>query len=62
MARRPMKNCGEKKEGTACRALREEGVQKPQLAAIYRGVAHVLALDDVDYVFGDVGGVVPDAF
>ena len=32
------------------------------LAAVYCGVADVLALDDVDYVFGYVGGVVPDAF
>jgi hypothetical protein len=30
--------------------------------AIYRWVAHVLALDDVDDVFGDVGGVIADAF
>jgi hypothetical protein len=32
------------------------------LAAINRGVADVLALDDIDNVFGDVGGVVADAF
>jgi hypothetical protein len=30
------------------------------LAAVYCGVADVLALDDVDYVFGYVGGVVAD--
>ena len=33
-----------------------------RLAAVDRGVADVLALDDVDYVFGDVGGMVADAF
>jgi hypothetical protein len=32
------------------------------LAAVDGGVADVLALDDVDDVFGDVGGVVADAF
>jgi hypothetical protein len=32
------------------------------LAAVYAGVADVLALDDVDDVFGDVGGVIADAF
>ena len=32
------------------------------LAAVDCGVADVLALDDVDDVFGDVGGVVADAF
>jgi hypothetical protein len=31
-------------------------------AAVDGGVADVLALDDVDDVFGDVGGVVADAF
>ena len=31
------------------------------LAAVDRGVANVLALDDVDNVFRDVGGVVADA-
>ncbi len=30
------------------------------LAAVYCGVADVLALDNVDYVFGYVGGVVAD--
>ena len=32
------------------------------LAAVDRWVADVLALDDVDYVLRDVGGVVADAF
>ncbi len=32
-----------------------------RLAAVDGGVADVLALDDVDDVFGDVGGVVADA-
>ncbi len=31
------------------------------LAAVDGGVADVLALDDVDDVFGDVGGMVADA-
>ena len=32
-----------------------------ELTAVDGGVADVLALDDVDDVFGDVGGVVADA-
>ena len=32
------------------------------LAAVHGGMADVLALDDVDNVFGDVGGVVANAF
>src|ERR1700735_2296346 len=44
-------------EGGGC------GTQLPSgLAAVDGGVADVLALDDVDDVFGDVGGVVADAF
>jgi len=34
---------------------------KSELAAVDAGVADVLALDDVDDVFGDIGGVVADA-
>ena len=41
---------------------REEGLRRNWLAAVYAGVADVLALDDVNDVFGDVGGVVADAF
>jgi len=42
--------------------LREQRILKLRLTAIYGGVANVLTLDDVDDVFGDVGGVVADAF
>ena len=35
--------------------------REPGLAAVDSRVADVLALDDIDYVFGDVGGVVADA-
>ena len=31
------------------------------LAAINGGVADVLPLHDVDYVFGDIGGMIADA-
>src|SRR6476646_9356393 len=33
----------------------------PPSAAVHGGVTHVLALDDVDDVLGDVGGVIADA-
>src|SRR5438445_12984341 len=37
------------------------GSARKGLAAVDGGVADVLALDEVDDVFGDVGGVVADA-
>jgi hypothetical protein len=45
------------------RALRFEASPRRTrvLAAIYCGVADVLALNDVDYVFGYVSGVIADS-
>jgi hypothetical protein len=45
------------------RALRFEASPRRTrvLAAIYCGVADVLALDNVDYVFGYVSGVIADS-
>jgi hypothetical protein len=44
------------------RKTRSHKLDKVGLAAVDAGVADVLALDDVDDVFGDVGGVVADTF
>src|SRR6202042_896404 len=56
------RNCGDVK--SPLRTVGKNGgeLAAPNLAAVDGGVADVLALDDVDDVFGDVGGVVADAF
>ena len=45
--------------GTNC-SRRRPSREDEELATIYGWVADVLALDDIDYVFGYVGGVVAD--
>jgi hypothetical protein len=56
------KFCEERKEGTIYRApTRARPGEKLVSAAIDAGVADVLALNDVDDVFGDVRGVIADA-